>query len=103
MAAFLAEMAQQRICTHSWHKTRGGPPLKWIPSPPEILHALAAPPGYHEEAEMFAHQCVPPGYVYIHTAPPNTQYFNYDAIATICNCHQDFIPDLVTNKGITTV
>jgi len=57
------------------------------------------PPGNNEAAHISEINVVPPGYVYIHTPLPSTQFFNHDVYAKDRKCDKDFNPDLLTDKG----
>jgi len=93
--------------THWRHEWRGAPPLDWPRQPtpqltPSQPRTPRTPSCDKERAQGSQIECVPPGYMYIHTPPPNAQFFNLDAYAKDSKCDKDVIPDLQTNAGTST-
>jgi len=60
------------------------------------------PPGADRSARVSKIKGVPPGYVYIHTSLPSTQFFNQDAYGKDRKLDKDFNPDLLTDKATST-
>jgi hypothetical protein len=61
------------------------------------------PPGPNEGALATAIEAVLPRHVHIHTPLLSAQCFDPDAYGNHCQCHKDFIADLLTNEKTTTV
>jgi hypothetical protein len=59
-------------------------------------------PGDSERSPRSKIEGVPPGYVYIHTPLPSTQFLNLNAYAKDRKRNDDFIPDLLTDIGLST-
>ena len=81
-----------------WEETGASPPDQVTPPPgmPPV------PPRDNDGAKHSAMDCVPPGYVYIHTPLPNAQFLNLDAFAKDWKRDEDCIPDLLTDEGTST-
>jgi len=77
-------------------KGTGAPPPQPAPPRPETP---PVPPGDSERNQSTEIEGVPPGYVYIRTPLPNTQFFNHDAYTKDRKQNTDFIPDLLTDQG----
>jgi len=60
------------------------------------------PPGDDDGAHLSKIKGVAPGYVYIHTPLPSSQFFNLDPYAKDRKCDKDFHPDLLTDEGTST-
>jgi len=93
------------------YHTRKNPQTAWRRNgisahPPKLVPPLPgtapAPAGDNERAQISEIEGVPPGYMYIHTPLLNTQYVNLDAYAKDRKRDKDFIPDLLTDDGIST-
>jgi len=93
------------------HKGTGAPPPERLreptpePTPEPMPHPPGTPPvppGDNEAAHVSEIECVPPGYLYIHTCLPTAQFFNHDAYAKDHKGDKDFNPDLLTDKGTST-
>jgi len=80
-------------------KWMGAHPSHPAPHPPGMP---LAPPAENGRAPNSEINTVPPGYVYIHTPFPNAQLYNLDAYANDCKRNTHFIPDLLTDEGIST-
>jgi hypothetical protein len=61
------------------------------------------PPSDHEGAHSSQIHGLPPRYVYIYYALPNTHSFNLDAYAKDNMQNRNFIPDFLTVVGIYNV
>jgi len=66
-----------------------------MPPPPRTL---PVPTGFDEGAQRSLTDAVPPGYVHIPTALPNTHFVNLDASVKDSKRDKDFIPDLLTDE-----
>lgn len=77
----------------------GVPPPK--PAPPWPRTPLVSA-GHNEETQSSGIEGVPPGYVYLHTPFPNSQFSNLDTYGKDRMNDKDFILDLLTNKGTST-
>ena len=70
-----------------------------MPHPPKTP---PVPPGDNEAAHVSEIECLPPGYVFIHTPLPSAQFFNLDAYAKDHKRDKDFDPDLLTDEATST-
>jgi hypothetical protein len=85
--------------TH-WRSEDMGAPLTYPVPPPS--GTLPAPPADSDECRSTKIEGVLPGYVYIHTLLPNTEFFYHYAYAGDCKHNEYFIPDLLTEEGPST-
>jgi len=74
----------------------GGTPPQPAPQRPGMP---PAPPVDSERAQSSETECVPPGYVYIHTPLSSAGFFNLDPYGKDRMGDKDFIPGLLTDEG----
>ena len=84
---------------HWRRKGTGAPPPRPAPPRPETP---PAPPGDSKPNQSNEIVCAPPGYVYIRSPLPNTEFLDHDAYAKDHKRDIDFIPGLLTDQGPST-
>jgi len=63
---------------------------------------MPVPPSVNDEANISENECVPPVYVYIHTALPSAQILDRDTYGKDHKHNKDCIPDFLTDEGTFT-
>jgi hypothetical protein len=77
----------------------GAPPVELTTCP---YRTPTAPAGDDIQPGSGKIKGVPPGYVYIHCPLPTAKPFNHDVNAKGHQCDNDYIPEFLTDDGMST-